>query len=216
MPDWKQLGSALAADAGVGETSPIDALSAYQHQYSRPRLVERLQELLLVGQAQPGAAHEAFCRLPFDIVATTNFDFLLEDGYRLANRQFRVILNDAQLPLQFSSEDQVDPIGRKNTTLLLKIHGDLAHPSDLVVVEEDYDLFEAQHPLMTTFLTSLLIQRTPLFIGYSLEDPDLRHLWALIGSRLSKLRRRAYVLSFSAGSAEIARYDRRGVQVISL
>jgi hypothetical protein len=84
------------------------------------------------------------------------------------------------------------------------------------VTEKDYDTFLEKYPLLATFLSNLLISNTPLFIGYSLDDPDFRHIWQIIDERLGKLRRTAYSISLEISKAEIRRFERRGVKVINL
>ncbi|MFD1875554.1 hypothetical protein [Hymenobacter bucti] len=83
MLDWDGLGSEIASlIAGYSyKGSPIDAISTYAHECSRTSLIEKLAELLLVNVAKPGKAHKSFCELQFDIVCTTNFEFLLEASY---------------------------------------------------------------------------------------------------------------------------------------
>ena len=175
MPLWEELGESFAEDVQDYEyTSPIDIISAYEHLFKRPKLIEKLSELLFLDKAQPGDTHRAFCNLEFDIVCTTNFDFLLEKGY--------------------------ENILRPCTPL----------------IEEDYDLFLESYPIITTYLANLLITRTAVFIGYSLDDPDFRQLWQVFRERLGKARRPAYALRVDAGPAEIARFERRDVKVINL
>lgn len=99
---------------------------------------------------------------------------------------------------------------------MLKLHGDLNHPNRLVATEEDYDAFLSRYPLVATHLSNYLITRTAVLIGYSLDDPDFRQLWQIIGDRLGKSRRMAYTISVGAKEAEVARFDRRGVKVINL
>jgi hypothetical protein len=67
--------------------------------------------------------------------------------------------------------------------LLLKLHGDLRHPSRLVVTEADYDGFLANYPLIATYLSNQLITKTGVFVGYSLDDPDLRQIWHVVSNR---------------------------------
>src|SRR5688572_17194026 len=82
MPLWGDLGRQLAAEVSDYDyTNPVDAISAYAHEYDHARLVERIEDALLIGQARPGEVHRAFCSLLFDIVCTTNLDFLLERQY---------------------------------------------------------------------------------------------------------------------------------------
>src|SRR5260221_1601670 len=74
MPDWDGLGRAIAESLpNYQYTTALEALSAYSHEFSRTKLVEHLTTALLTATARPGLAHEAFCRLPFDRVVTTNF-----------------------------------------------------------------------------------------------------------------------------------------------
>ena len=206
MPLWDDLGRGFARDlADYPYSTPLDAMSAFEHEFSRARLVERLSDLLLVNDAQPGSAHNAFCALSFDIVCTTNLDFLLERQYIQTGRYCRPVIDEYQLA-----------INQPTPTTLLKVHGDVHHPDRLVVTEADYDNFLTSYPLFATFLSSLLITRTAVLIGYSLDDPDFRQLWQVIGDRLGSTRRDAYVLLLAPRRSEIARYERRGVKVLQI
>ncbi len=207
MPLWGDLGAAFADDlSDFVPANPLDAISAYQHEFTRAKLIERLTDLLLIRDAQPGLVHREFCSIPFDIVCTTNFDFLLEKQYDLIPRYVYPIVDEEQLSIGLEHPG----------TLLLKLHGDLRHPNRLVVTEEDYDGFLAKYPLLATYLSNLLITKTAVLIGYSLDDPDFRQLWQVVTSRLGKSKRPAYAITVGAKPGDVARFDRRGVKVINL
>lgn len=209
MPLWDDLGRHFAGLlSDYPYSTPIDAISAYCHEYSRTNLVEELMEVLHVKDARPGPAHRAFCNVPFNIVCTTNFDFLLEKSYDLTLKPTycKPVIDQEQLSVASPSTD----------VLLIKLHGDLNHPNRLVITEEDYDLYLERCPLMATYLGYLLVTRTPLFIGYSLEDPDFRQIWQTINSRLGQMRRMGYVIAVESSAGESARFERRGVKVIGL
>lgn len=207
MLDWDGLGrKAAEALPEYQYTTALEALSAYTHEYSRIKLVEYLSEALLATSIQPGKTHEEFCRMPFERVVTTNFDFLLEQAYARITKYC----------IPQVSEEQLSVGNSKAGVQLLKLHGDLHHPNRLVVTEEDYDAFLARLPLLATHLSSLLIGHTALFIGYSLDDPDFRQIWQVVKERLGVLRRPAYVLQVAAAPHAVARYERRGVKVINL
>lgn len=207
VPLWDELGRELAGELqDYPYAGALDAVSAYAHEYGRPRMVERVAEALLINEARPGDAHRAFCSILFDIVCTTNVDFLLERQYEATPRHCRPIVD----------EDHLAVNDRSNTTALLKLHGDVHHPGRLVLTEEDYDSFLAKYPLLATYLANLLITRTAVLVGYSLDDPDFRQIWQVIGERLGKARRLAYAVMVDARATDIARFARRGVKVISL
>jgi hypothetical protein len=207
MPLWPKLGERLGEDlVDFSPTGTLDAISAFQHEFGRSKLIERLIEILHIKDAQPGLAHNAFCEIPFDTACTTNFDFLLERQYERGSRHVYTVVDEEQLSIN----------GSLAGTLLLKLHGDLRHPSRLVVTEEDYDAFLSKYPLIATYLANLLITKTAVFVGYSLDDPDFRQIWNIVTSRLGRSRRMAYAIMVDAGSSEIARYERRGVKIVNL
>jgi len=207
MPLWDDLGKELAElIPDYAYSGAVDALSAFEYEYSRAKLVEKLTELLLVNKVKPGSAHKAFCEIPFEIVITTNLEFLLERGYDATHRYCCPIVEEDRLAVTIGN------IGVN----LIKIHGDLHHPKHLIVTEDDYDLFIERYPLYSTYLANLLISKTALFIGYSLDDPDMRHIWQVVGERLGKLRRLAYTIMVNAKPHVVTRFERRGIKVINL
>lgn len=207
MPLWPDLGSTLQGEfSEYSSSGTLDAISAYEHEFGRAKLIERLAEILYIRDAHPGDAHKAFCSIPFDIVCTTNFDFLLEEQYKAIPSHVYPVIDEEQLSINGSAAG----------TLLLKLHGDLHHPSRLVVTEEDYDAFLMRYPLLATFLSNQLITKTAVLIGYSLDDPDFRQLWSIVTERLGKTRRMAYSVMVNARASDIARFERRGVKVVNL
>jgi hypothetical protein len=207
MPLWGEMSKALTDELGdFAPASVLDGISAYEHEFGRTRLIERLSEILLIRDTQPGNAHREFCTIPFDIVCTTNFDFLLERQYDLTPRYVYPVVDEAQLSISAGNAG----------TLLLKLHGDLRHPGRLIVTEADYDAFLTTYPLLATYLSNQLITKTAVFIGYSLDDPDFRQIWHVVTERLGRTRRKAYCIAVNARPGDIARYERRGVKVINL
>jgi hypothetical protein len=209
VPKGKQMLMWDALGKKMGESLPdynysnaLDAISAYGHEFSRNKLIEKLTELLLVDQIKPGEAHMAFAKVKFKLICTTNFDFLLEQSYTYC----RPILDESQLSI--SAND--------NSVSILKLHGDLHHPSKLVSTEEDYDMYIERNPIFATFLANQLITKTPLFIGYSIDDPDLRQIFKVVNERLGNTKRPAYTIKLNASHHEMAKFERRGIKVINI
>ncbi len=187
-------------------TTPTDAISAFHQEFDRSKMVEELIKALHFNNAKPGSAHIAFSKLDFKTIITTNFDCLLEKAYESVGKSHWLILD----------EDQLSVSTAETFTVILKFHGDVVHPRRLIITEEDYDTFLHRYPLLSTYVSNLLISATPILIGFSLEDPDLRRLWNIIGNRLGNLRRSAYTFLVNPSMVEIARFKRRGIRVISL
>lgn len=51
----------------------------------------------------------------------------------------------------------------------------------------------------------MLITRTPLFFGYSLEDPDIAQIQEIVRRRLGKFERMSYVVQFDQPPEEVER-----------
>lgn len=207
MPSWDELGKLFhQLMPQYIPNSPLDILSAYDYKFKTSKLIEELEHFLFIEEAKPGPAHSAFARLHFDKVITTNFDFLLERSYSPISWPFTPVIEESQLSTSLT----------KSGTQLIKIHGDLNHPDRLIATEAKYDTFLNDYPLLATYISNLLISRTPVFIGYSMDDPDFRQLWKIIGDRLGSLRRPAYSIMVDIGFTEIDRFDRRGIEIINL
>lgn len=207
-PTWNALGEGIVAylDKSHGTSGPVDAISTFEQRYGRLPLVDKLRDLLLVDEVEPTAVNRAFARIPFDTVVTTNVDFVLEDAWRAIRWPFEPIVGEQRLASR----------RRTDATLLVKFHGDVHHPNELVVTEGDYDRFLLEYPLLSTFVASLLITRVPVLLGYSADDPDFRALLALLTNRLGRNSSTPWVILAKGSPSQIARYERRGVRVVVL
>lgn len=103
---------------------------------------------------------EIFRILPHHII-TTNYDHLLENCDAANVRLYDVVAEDKDL------------LSNANERYLIKMHGDISKDTTIVLREGDYIDYEQNHPLISTFIKSLLVNHTFLFIGYSLNDYNL-------------------------------------------
>jgi NAD-dependent SIR2 family protein deacetylase len=103
MPIWEDVGAHFASQLPeyqyldpekAKKLNPIDVISDFSFEFSRSKTVEQLRNILYFNRAQPGTTHLSFARLPFDIVITTNFDFLLEKSYEKIEKTYYSIVNE--------------------------------------------------------------------------------------------------------------------------
>lgn len=206
MPDWNQLGQLVASYIMDYEyTNPLDALSIFESEYSRIKLIELLSKELHIHEIQPSPTYMAFCDIFYDTICTTNFDFLLDEALQLSKRPVSIIVSEEKLS-----------INMKDSTKLIKLHGDFNHPNNMIITEKDYDLFLDNNKLLATYISNLFITKTLFLVGYSFDDNDTRNLWQIINSRLGSLKKLAYCVMVDANRTEIARFERRNIRVINL
>lgn len=207
MPDWAELTDLLAQDAGTEPGTPAPAVAQrYEQRFGRVQLIEAIREALHPDKARPGKAHRSFVRLPFDTIYTTNFDLMLEDAYSEETRPFRSLVGELQLPFHAG----------QLASSIIKMHGDLRHEEHIIVTTKDYEDFMARYPVVATHLSAMLITRTPLFIGYSLSDPDFANIRKVVRSRLGAFERMAYVVQFDVDLEEIEEALCERLHIVSL
>ncbi|QGX45250.1 SIR2 family protein [Streptococcus equinus] len=105
-------------------------------------------------------------RLPIETYWTTNYDRLIEDGLREANRNPDVKIEYKQL----------SNTKRDRDAIVYKMHGDVEHPADAVLTKDDYVKYDISYPFFRKVLQGDLISKTFLFIGFSFEDPNLDYV----------------------------------------
>ncbi len=105
---------------------------------------------------QPNILNDLIVSLNPEHIITTNYDHLL-DHY-----QYEVIKNDADL------------LKANSNHYLIKMHGDIDDLQHIILKKDDYLRFSHTHALIELYIKSLLIDHIFLFVGYSLNDYNLK------------------------------------------
>jgi len=91
-------------------------------------------------------------------IITTNYDTFIEDTFEF----IPLIGNDILLSNPYGS--------------VYKIHGCVSTVDKIIITNEDYENFEKEYELIRAQLLSLFIHNPIIFIGYSIEDNNIRNL----------------------------------------
>ncbi|CAM3480693.1 SIR2 family protein [Polaromonas hydrogenivorans] len=94
-------------------------------------------------------------------VITTNYDTLLEPIFP----KYDVVVGQDVFRTSPLSVGEI-----------FKIHGSIADPSSLVLVQEDYDDFEKDKKYLSAKLLTYFVEHPLLFIGYSASDANIRNV----------------------------------------
>lgn len=216
LPTWGQLVQAFAEKIGYptnGRLATEEYIRIPQYYYCLDESEGHssyysLIKSMLPEDINPNLLDELIVELRPKHIVTTNFDTLLDQ----VARDYEVIREDKDLMTGISSH------------YLLKLHGDIRHPEKLVFKEDDYLHYSHTHRLMETFLKSLLIDHVFLFVGYSLNDYNLKTFVSWIEyiaeeMHVKKKMHRNYFLSSSlhAGRDYLRKYyEGKGLEVIDL
>ena len=104
--------------------------------------------------------------LKLDEIFTTNWDNSLENVFKKLHRDTEVIVIDEHIPMAGSRKP-----------LIYKLHGGFEYPDKFVITENDYDDVEKTRPAIINALKDTLARKHFLFLGYSIDDPDLLRIF---------------------------------------
>lgn len=127
---------------------------------------EVLKEHFLAPGYKAGPLHKALHDLDLPVVLTPNFDTVYDRFAAAETHGATVVKNywDADVPL----------VLRRKYRAVLKVHGTIDEPSKMIFARGDYARLRAENRQFFEMIGALFLTHTFLFIGTSLNDPDLK------------------------------------------
>lgn len=210
LPSWSGLIKKLALSMGIDsnkEFNSEDYLRIAQYYYNQRGMKEYYDAILKEFDVSlsPNIIHEYILRMLPHHIVTTNYDNLLEQAVENNILFYDTVCQDSDLPYT--------PNGR----LLIKMHGDLKL-KNIVLKEDDYLMYSNNFRLIETFVKSLFANYTVLFIGYSLQDYDLKLIIRGVKEMLGEHFQKAYLLDSNEkgkSNVEVNYFRNLGVNIIS-
>lgn len=173
LPDWESLLGQLARRLGLDDATraaydALPALDKAQYIAERTRspaggpTVGQHVSALLRAHAHHGLGHALLADLPVNEVITTNYDTLFETA-----------VNGTQRP-----EVRVLPYTPAGTgsRWLLKMHGCVTHPEDIVLTREDYIRYVERNAALAGIVQAMLMTKKLLFVGFSFSDDNFHRI----------------------------------------
>lgn len=169
LPLWNAMLHQIASETGLTghNLSAFDALDPLD----RARILEgrltgaglslgrRVAEIFSGGR--PSLTHTLLAALPLNETATTNYDQLFERACHAIGRPVAV------LPYESA---------RAHPRWLLKLHGCISQPDDIVLTRDDYHRYSDHRAALTGIMQALLVTRHILLVGFSLTDDNFLRL----------------------------------------
>jgi len=174
LPSWDGLLTQLAINEGILQPGDDDFRERFHklNPLDRARVIE--MELIRRGDNIAGALHRilrehknpslAHCllaMLPCAEAVTTNYDNLFEIACSGNGRPV------AALPWEAVSE---------RSRWVLKLHGSLEHPEDLVFTRSDYLRYDERRAALKGIVQAMLMTRRMLFVGFSMNDDNFHRI----------------------------------------
>ncbi|PNI01538.1 SIR2 family protein [Vibrio diazotrophicus] len=113
-------------------------------------------------------------------IVTTNWDDQLESIF---DDLVNVVVRKDKSP-------QVSNKGRN----IFKIHGDVGRPSSIVVTQSQYFSFQREDTYLNRKIYTLFSEASPVFLGYSLTDPNISFLYDEVYAHLGENKPPAFMV----------------------
>ncbi|RZJ73705.1 MAG: hypothetical protein EOO45_10020 [Flavobacterium sp.] len=167
--DWRNLLKDIAKEVDLEVDRETDLISLAQFHVNErggrgglnQKIIEEFTE-----KAEITENHKVLSRLPIRTFWTTNYDSLLEDSLSWAQKRVDVKHTVSQLANNLYKREAV----------VYKMHGDAKHPQQAILTKDDYEQYHRKNEGFVTALSSDLISKTFLFVGFSFTDPNLDYV----------------------------------------
>lgn len=127
--------------------------------------------------------HRAIVGLKQRITITTNFDKLFEAAWQLCNPEA------AYWPQVISKIDKnIFKVLRDNAEYIIKLHGTIDNPEELIFAKSEYNRKAFNDWAYRTFIETVLMTYTIIFIGFSMKDPAISYVVEMYAQRLPDAR----------------------------
>lgn len=197
LPDWKELVykilDHLEQKLGVadykklqpllekGILTPLEVLNILErNKFIEPILEVIVEELQLKPEIDL-ELHKKIIQLTPKVI-TTNYDRCFETAW---GTSAKVVHNNDPFSL-WKLKDA--------SQYIFKIHGDIEHPWDCILFEQQYEKLYAQEAFWIGFM-NLLMNSTVLFIGFSLSDPFVNSVLIRIKEMYKGLTNKHFVIT---------------------
>lgn len=184
MPLWKEAISKIAEKMQLTDDQN-DYLKVPQYYYNSRGKKEYTQLMRDIFKYEdcllPTELQKTLLDLNTSTIITTNYDHLIEKAAEENGQFIRVVSQDVDMPY------------RKSKKELIKMHGDFEH-DNFVLKEDDYLNYSRNFKLIETYVKSIIGSKVVLFVGYSLNDPDVLHIISWVKDILKDDFQRAYLI----------------------
>ena len=144
-------------DKAVNPSSVLkDTISSYLKEFSKKEPDQRYKEEL-----------DLLAKISIEGIITTNWDDFCERIFP----KFKTVVGQKELLLS----ESIVSVGE-----IYKIHGCINEPESLILTQEDYKEFDRKNTYLAAKLITIFIEHPIVFIGYSMNDKNIKTILASI------------------------------------
>lgn len=194
--NWKELLKPIADDLDLDVEKEWDLVTLAQyHANANATNRSKLNQMLVTefsSDVAPTENHEILARLPIQTYWTTNYDKLIENSLE----------RNGKVPDVKYTNKQLATTRPKRDAVVYKMHGDVDHASEAVLIRDDYERYHVKMQPFITALSGDLIAKTFLFLGFSFTDPNLEYILSRVRIQFAQDQRQHHCILRKASRLE--------------
>ncbi|WP_312478792.1 SIR2 family protein [Stutzerimonas nitrititolerans] len=179
LPTWPKLLEKLSEDIPTRKTRELikqlikqgkmlDAAQIIHDALPKADMNAKLRATFQVRPIPNSEIYNDLLQMDPKTIVTTNYDELLEKNFEHFSQG-----NEAHSICDHKASKLVTDL-RSPIRSIVKMHGCITNPSDVVLDRSSYFKAKRDNPGLFNTITSLMTVNTVLFLGYSINDPDIQ------------------------------------------
>lgn len=202
LPSWSDLITKLRSDLAIIEE--LDYLKLAQLYYLEfgAQTYNQTLKSYFPEDITPSSLHSTILKINPRVIITTNWDCIIEKAIEQEGYLYDTICSDKDL-VKSTSQNK-----------FIKMHGDFKN-HNIVFKEDDYLNYSRNFPLIENYIKSIFSTHTVLFLGYSYNDIDLKHIMKWIQSH-STSTPPMYLINFTMDNPQESYLRNHGITTLVL
>lgn len=186
--DWKGLLQEIGEELEIEVTDQTNLVDLAQFYVNKTRNISELSSTILNAfplETIPTVNHRLLASLPIHTFWTTNYDKLIEKS-----------LSETSIVFDVKSQPENLAISKSNcNTFVYKMNGDVEQPDKTILTRDQFDDYPSIHKAFLDCLGYDLMNKTFLFLGLSLDDPNLKYVFKYARQLFHQNQRRHYYIT---------------------
>jgi hypothetical protein len=202
LPSWSDLITELKSDLAI--TEELDYLKLAQLYYLEfgEQTYNQTLKKYFPEDITPSSLHRTILKVSPRVIITTNWDCIIENAIEQEGYLYDTICTDKDL------------VSSTSPNKFIKIHGDFKN-HNIVFKEDDYLNYSRNFPLIGNNIKSIFSTHTVLFLGYSYNDINLKHIMKWMQSHSSSAPP-MYLVNFKTDKPQESYLRNHGITTLVL
>lgn len=202
LPSWSDLITEIKSDLAITEELDYSKLAQLYFLEFGEQAYNQTLKKYFPEDITPSSLHRTILKVGPRVIITTNWDCIIENAIEQEGYLYDKICTDKDL------------VSSASPNKFIKIHGDFKN-HNIVFKEDDYLNYSRNFPLIENYIKSIFSTHTVLFLGYSYNDINLKHILKWIQSHSSSAPP-MYLASFKINKPQESYLRNHGITTLVL